>query len=310
VIDRQAIEATYARIKPYVRLTPVIEVSGADFGLDPFALTFKLEHLQHAGAFKTRGAFANLLMREIPPAGVIAASGGNHGVAVAYAAQRLGIKARIFLPTISSPAKIARIRHYGAELVIGGDRYADALEASEEAVKQTGALAVHAYDQRETMLGQGTLALELSRQAPELDTLLVPIGGGGLIGGVAAWCRGRPRVVGVEPEQAPTLTEALRAGRPVDAPVGGIAADSLGARRVGELMFPVAQAHVERVVLVRDDDIRDAQARLWDVLRLVIEPGGATGLAALLAGQYQPAADERVGVLLSGANTTAVDFTR
>ena len=310
MIDRQAIEATYTRIKPYVRLTPVVEVSGADFGLAPFPLTFKLEHLQHAGAFKTRGAFANLLMREVPQAGVIAASGGNHGVAVAYAAQRLGIKARIFLPTISSPAKIARIRQYGAELVVGGDRYADALEASEAAVIQTGALAVHAYDQLETMLGQGTVALELSRQAPDLDTLLVPIGGGGLIGGIAAWCGGRPRVVGVEPDEAPTLTAGLRAGRPVDAAVGGIAADSLGARRVGELMFPVAQAHVERVVLVSDAEIRDAQARLWEMLRLVAEPGGAAALAALLGGHYQPAADERVAVLISGANTTAVDFTR
>jgi threonine dehydratase len=310
VLDRQRIEATYALIKPYLRLTPVVEVSGADFGLPPFPLRLKLEHLQHAGSFKTRGAFAHLLTRALPSAGVIAASGGNHGAAVAYAAQRLGVKARIFVPTVSSPAKISRIRQYGAELIVGGDRYADALAASELAVEQSGALPIHAYDQLETLLGQATVALELSQQAPNLDTVLVPIGGGGLIGGIAAWCAGRPSVVGVEPDTAPTLTEALRAGRPVDAPAGSIAADSLAPRRVGDLMFPIAQAHVERVVLVSDTDISDAQVRLWEVLRLVAEPGGVAALAALLGGRYRPGPQERVGVIVSGANTTAVDFTR
>jgi threonine dehydratase len=304
------IEATYALIQPYVRQTPVVTVSGADFGLADFRLTFKLEHLQHAGAFKTRGAFANLLTRQVPPAGVIAASGGNHGVAVAYAAQRLGIKARIFLPTISSPAKIERINSYGAELVIGGDLYADALAASEVAVSETGAMPIHAFDQRETLLGQASVGLELSRQAPDLDTLLVAVGGGGLIGGIAAWCRGRPRVIGVEPCEAPTLTEALRAGRPVDARAGGLAADALAPKRIGELMFPIAQQFVDRVVLVSDDDIRLAQMCLWDVLRLVAEPGGAATLAALLSCAYVPAPGEHVGVLISGANTTAVDFAR
>jgi threonine dehydratase len=246
----------------------------------------------------------------VPPAGVIAASGGNHGVAVAYAAQRLGVKARIFLPTVSSPAKIERIRSYGAELVVGGELYADALAASEVAVRESGALPVHAFDQLETLLGQATVGLELSKQAPDLDSLLVPVGGGGLIGGIAAWCRGGPRVIGVEPCEAPTLTEARRAGRPADAPAGGLAADSLAPRRVGELMFPIAQQFVERVVLVSDADIRSAQIRLWDVLRLVAEPGGAASLAALLSGGYVPSAGERVGVLISGGNTTAVDFTR
>jgi threonine dehydratase len=310
VIDRASIEATYARIKPYVRQTPVVVLSGADFGLPPFSLTLKLEHLQHAGAFKTRGAFANLLMREMPPAGVIAASGGNHGAAVAYAAHRLGIPARIFVPTVSSPAKIARIKSYGADLVVGGDRYADALAASERAVQETGALPVHAYDQVETLLGQATVGLELAQQAPQLDTLLVAVGGGGLIGGIAAWCRGRPRVVGVEPTDAPTLTMALKAGQPVDAPAGSIAADSLAPRQVGQLMFPIAQQFVERVVLVSDDDIRSAQTRLWDVLRLVAEPGGVAALAALLSGAYRPGQGEHVGVVISGANTTAVEFSR
>jgi threonine dehydratase len=310
LIDRDRVEATYALIQPYVRRTPVVSVSGADFGLPDFSLTLKLKHLQHSGSFKARGAFTNLLVREVPPAGVIAASGGNHGVAIAYAARRLGVKARIFLPTVSSPAKIQRIKSYGAELVVGGDLYADALAASEVAVKETGAMSVHAFDQLETLLGQATVGLELSQQAPELDTLLVAVGGGGLIGGIAGWCQGRPRVIGVEPREAPTLFEALQAGQPVDAPAGGLAADSLAPRRVGELMFPIAQCYVERVVLVSDDDIRSAQSRLWEVLRLVAEPGGAATLAALLSGSYVPAPSERVGVLISGANTTAVQFAR
>jgi threonine dehydratase len=307
-IDRAAIERTYDLISPYVRTTPVLETTGVDFGLAAFPLTFKLELLQHAGSFKTRGAFANLLTRAVPPAGVVAASGGNHGAAVAYAAMRRGVRARIFVPTVSSPAKIARIRHYGADLVVTGDRYADALAASQAWAAGSGALAVHAFDQEETLLGQGTLALELARQAPALDTLLVSVGGGGLIGGIAAWCRGRPQVIGVEPEAAPTLTRALEAGKPVDAPAGGLAADSLAPRRVGELVFPIAQAYVVRTVLVSDPAIRQAQEALWEALRLVVEPGGAAAFSALLAGAYRPAPDERVAVVLSGGNTTAVDF--
>ena len=309
-IDRAGIEATYAVVKPYIRATPVLELSGADFGLADFPLVLKLEQLQHAGSFKTRGAFANLLTRDIPPAGVVAASGGNHGAAVAYAAMRLGRPAKIFVPTVSSPAKIARIRRYGAELVVGGDRYADALAASEAWIARSGALAVHAYDQVETLLGQGTVGPELAAQAPALDTLLVPVGGGGLIGGIAAWYAGSVRVIGVEPEGAPTLAEALKAGRPVDAETGSIAADSLAPRRVGELMFPIARAYVDRVVLVSDAAIQQAQEALWASARVVAEPGGAAALAGLLSGGYAPAAGERVGVLVSGANTTAVDFSR
>ncbi len=309
-VDRATIEKTYSLIRPYIRVTPVVETSGADFELAPFPLTFKLELLQHAGVFKARGAFTNLLTRPIPPAGVVAASGGNHGVAVAYAAMRLDVKARIYVPTVSSPAKITRIRGYGAELVVGGDLYADALAASEAWVAESGALAVHAFDQEETLLGQGTVALELARQAPNLDTLLVPVGGGGLIGGIAAWCAGRPRVIGVEPETAPTLTKALEAGKPVDAEAGGIAADSLAPRRVGELMFPIARAHIARVVLVEDAAIRRAQEVLWEALRVVAEPGAAAAFSALLSGRYVPAAGERVGVVVSGGNTTAVDFSR
>jgi threonine dehydratase len=285
-------------------------LTGADFGLPAFPLTLKLELFQHAGSFKTRGAFANLLTRAIPAAGVVAASGGNHGAAVAYAAMRLGVPAHIFVPTVSSPVKIARIRAYGAELVVGGDRYADALGASQAFAARSGALAVHAFDQEETLLGQGTIALELARQAPDLDTLLVSVGGGGLVGGIAAWCAGTPRVIGVEPETAPTLTRALAAGKPVDAEAGGIAADSLAPRRVGELMFPIARAHVARVVLVADAAIRRAQEALWESLRVVAEPGGAAAFSALLDRAYVPEPGERVGVVVSGGNTTAVDFGR
>jgi threonine dehydratase len=310
VIDRDQIEATYAVITSHIRRTPIVEVDGSDFGIAGCSLVLKLEHLQHAGSFKTRGAFANVLQREVPAAGVAAASGGNHGAAVAYAAMRLGVPARIFVPTVSSPAKISRIRDYGAELVVGGDRYADALAASEAWVAQSGALAVHAFDQVHTLLGQATIGLELSAQAPELDTLLVAVGGGGLIGGIAAWYAGQINVIGVEPEDAPTLNAALAAGRPVDAATGSIAADSLAPRRVGELMFQIARVHIERSVLVSDDALRQAQLVLWSTLRLVVEPGGAAALAAVLSGAYVPRPGERVGVLLSGANTTVVDFGR
>jgi threonine dehydratase len=307
---RAAIEATHAVIGPWIRRTPVIDIDAADLGLAPSPLVLKLELFQHSGSFKARGAFANLLLRKVPEAGVVAASGGNHGAAVAHAAMRLGVPAKIFVPTVSSPAKIARIRAYGADLVVGGDRYADALAASVAWGEQSGALPVHAFDQEETLLGQGTIGLELSAQAADLDTLLVAVGGGGLIGGIAAWYAGSTRVIAVEPEGAPTLSRALEAGQPVDAPAGSIAADSLAPRRVGALMFPIARAHVERVVLVTDDAIRHAQEALWQALRIVAEPGGAAALAALTGGAYTPGTGERVGVLVSGGNTTAVDFGR
>lgn len=307
-VTRDRIAQTYPLIRPHIRRTPVLEVDGADFGLPGIGLSLKLELLQHTGSFKTRGAFANLLMREAPASGVVAASGGNHGVAVAYAARQLAVPATIFVPGVSSPAKRERIRGYGAGLVIAGDRYADSLAASEEFAARTGALAIHAYDQPETMLGQGTTALEFEEQAPDLNTMLIACGGGGLIGGMAAWYGGCVRIVGVEPEAAPTLARALEAGRPVDAPAGGIAADSLAPRRVGELMFPFAQQFVERVALVSDDAIRESQQALWDTLRIVAEPGGAAALAALLSRRYEPRAGERVGVLVCGGNTTAVNF--
>jgi threonine dehydratase len=309
-VDRARILATEQAIRPFIRWTPVIDVDLADFGLAAGPLAVKLELLQHVGVFKTRGAFANLLLRAVPPAGVVAASGGNHGAAVAYAAMRLGVRARIFVPEISSPAKIARIRSYGAELVVGGARYADALEASEAWQRESGALAVHAFDQEETMAGQGTIGLELETDRPPLDTVLVAVGGGGLIGGIAAWYAGKTKVVGVEPEAAPTLAKALEAGRPVDAEAGGIAADSLAPRRIGEKVFPIARRHVSHVALVTDEAIRAAQLALWDGLRVVAEPGGAAAFAALLSGSYRARPGERIGVLVSGGNTTSVDFSR
>jgi threonine dehydratase len=308
-VDRQSIASTYDLIRPHIRQTPVVETDGADFGLDGVRLVHKLELLQHSGSFKVRGAFANLLMRPIPPAGVVAASGGNHGAAVAFAAMKLKKPARIFVPEVASPAKLERIRGYGAELVVTGERYANALAASEQWAAQSGALPIHAYNQVETLLGQGTVGLELENQYPRLDTLLVAVGGGGLLGGIAAWYSTRIRIVGVEPEAAaPTLTRALQAGRPVDAEAGGIAADSLAPKRIGELMFPIAQSQVHSVLLVSDSAIEDAQRALWNVLRVVAEPGGAAAFAALLSRRYQPQPGEQVGVLICGGNTTAVGF--
>ncbi|HTQ13191.1 MAG TPA: serine/threonine dehydratase [Rhizomicrobium sp.] len=301
-VDRAAIAANYASIRPHIRRTPVL---AWDEGV-----TLKLEQTQHSGSFKVRGAFTNLLARKIPAAGVAAASGGNHGAAVAYAAMKLGVRAKIFVPEISSPAKIARIRDYGAALAVGGAAYAEALAACEAYIAGTGALPLHAFDQAETMIGQGSVALELEEQVEGLDTILAAVGGGGLIGGIAAWCAGGIKVVGVEPQASPTLEHALKAGRPVEAPVGGIAADSLAPRQVGALVFPIAREFVDRVVLVGDDDIRAAQKALWSGARQVAEPGGATAFAALNSGRYKPARGERVGIVVSGANTTAVDFDR
>jgi len=234
----------------------------------------------------------------------VAASGGNHGAAVAFAAKKLGKPARVFVPKVASLEKQERIRGYGADLVVIGDRYVEALAASEEWAAQSGALRVHAYDQPETMLGQGTVGLEFEEQTPQLDTLLVAVGGGGLIGGIAAWYGSRITLVGVEPEAAPTLAKALAAGHPVDTETGGVAADSLAAKRVGDLMFPIAQAHVESVRLVTDEAIIVAQKALWTTLRIVAEPGGAAALSALLSHQYQPSRGERVGVLVCGGNTS------
>jgi threonine dehydratase len=305
-VQRSLIEAAHARIARHIRRTPTWTLPAAFGHGGPVGL--KLEFLQHAGSFKARGAFNTLLSHEIKPAGVAAASGGNHGAAVAYAAKQLGIPAHIFVPTVSSPAKIDRIRSYGAELTVIGDRYADALAASETFARQSNALQVHAFDQPETILGQATLGRELAQQAPEVDTVLAAVGGGGHIAGIAAWYRNDVRVIGVEPTLAPTLHDAFQAGHPADAAIGSVAADSLAPKRVGELTFPIAKAFVERVVLVEDDDILRAQAALWNEARIIAEPGGATAFAALLSGAYRPSPGERVAVIVCGGNTAAVQL--
>ncbi|OZM77500.1 serine/threonine dehydratase [Pseudonocardia sp. MH-G8] len=304
-VSAQDIADTYDLIGSHLRRTPLLEVGldELDPACSPRSVVLKLEQLQVAGSFKVRGAFANLMLRDLPEAGVVAASGGNHGVAVAYAAQRLGVRASVFVPTVSAPEKIARIRALGAELVVGGERYADALAAAEAHQSASGALGVHAFDQRETVLGQGTLAVELDRQLPAVDTVLVPVGGGGLIAGIAAWYGDAVRVVGVEPDEAPTLTRARAAGRPTDAPAGSVASDALAPRRVGELVFPITQRFVDDVVLVDDAAIIHAQAALWRAARVVAEPAAAVGVAALLGGAYTPSPHERVAVVISGANT-------
>ena len=300
---RNGIQQIEKVIRPYIRRTPILEVDGADFGLDSIKIVLKLELFQHSGSFKARGAFTNILTREVPPAGVVAASGGNHGAAVAFAAMTLRKPATIFVPTVAATTKLDRIRSYGAKLVITGDRYAESLEASEAWTAKSGALPIHAYEGTETLAGQGTLGLELEEQDPKLDSLLVAVGGGGLIGGVAAWYEDRVKMVAVEPFACPTLERALRAGHPVDAPSGGIAADSLAPRQVGQQMFPIAQKHVREVVLVTDEEIIEAQQKLWESVRVVAEPGGAAAFAALLSGRYKTKPGERVGVIVCGGNT-------
>jgi len=310
MISREQIQQTENVIRPYIRRTPIVEVDGADFGLDWIEIVFKLELFQHSGSFKARGAFTNILTRDVPPVGVVAASGGNHGAAVAFAAMKLRKPATIFVPSVAAATKLDRIRSYGAELVITGDRYAESLEASEAWTAKSGALRIHAYEGDETLLGQGTLGLELEEQDPKLDSLLVAVGGGGLIGGVASWYQDRLKIIAVEPFEAPTLERALNAGRPVDAPAGGIAADSLAPRQVGQQMFPIAEKYVREVVLVTDEEILEAQKKLWQSLRVVAEPGGAAAFAGLLSGRYKTNPGERVGVIVCGANTDMKMYTK
>ncbi|MER9913922.1 threonine/serine dehydratase [Mesorhizobium sp. M0050] len=307
-VTRERIAAMEPRIRRYIRHTPVLRVDMADFDRPPLAVDLKLECLQHSGSFKARGAFTSLLERPVPAAGVVAASGGNHGAAVAYAAMRLGHKATIFVPEVSPAAKLQRIRGYGAELIVGGARYAEALAASEAFAEKTGALQIHAFNQEETLVGQGTLGLEIENDLPDIDTLLVAVGGGGLIGGIAAWFAGGIRIIAIEPEGAPTLHHAFEAGHPVDAPAEGVAADSLAPKRVGEMMFPIAEAFVERSILVTDDAIIAAQKALWERVRIIAEPGGAAAFAALLSGRYTPAPGERIPVLVCGSNTDPAKF--
>jgi threonine dehydratase len=308
MISRIDIEQAAHRIDGHVRQTPIMPLEHYAWGINA-QVVLKLEQFQHAGSFKPRGAFNRILSHTIPASGVIAASGGNHGVAVAYASHQLGYPAEIFVPELCPPIKVARLRHYGAQVKMIGANYAEALAASEARAMQNGALQIHAYDQPEVVAGQGTLGREIAAQIPDLDTLLVAVGGGGLISGIAAWFGREVNVVGVEPESAPTLHSALKAGAPIDVDVAGIAIDSLGARRVGTLAFDIAIRFVETVLLVNDSMIREAQHRLWEDLRMVVEPGASTALAALISGLYRPAPGERVGVVICGANVDLDHFT-
>jgi threonine dehydratase len=297
-------------IRPYVRTTPTVHIDRAELGLPSGPLVLKLEHLQHSGSFKARGAFANLILRDIPDAGVVAASGGNHGAAVAYAAATLGIEATVFVPEVSSPAKLARIEAYGARLVVGGASYDDARRAAARWQHETGALDIPAFDSVPTILGAGSIACELQGQEPGVEVVLAAVGGGGLFAGLCAGYDGTAKVIGVEPEHAPTLTDALHAGGPVDAPVGSVAIDSLAPLRVGLHTYAVGARLGSGTRLVDDRAITAAQRLLWDRLRLVAEPGGCAALGALVAGAYRPKRTEIVAVVVSGANTTAVDFER
>ncbi len=307
MMSRRDIAAMRTAIAPHIRRTPVLDV-----GIEtvPELVSLKLETLQHTGSFKARGAFANLVGASVPPAGVTAASGGNHGAAVAYAASVMGKAARIFLPETSPPAKVARIRSYGAEAVVAGATYVEALALSTRYAAETGALAIQAYDAALTICGQATLALELEDERPDLDTVLVAVGGGGLIAGVAAWYASGTTIVGVETEGCATLSEALAAGRPVDIVPSGIARDSLGASRLGNLTFEIASRHVRAAILVSDAHVTAGQKWLWDKARIIAEPGGATAIAALLSGVYRAEPGERIGVIVCGANVDLDGFAR
>ena len=293
------IAAAKFRIAPHLRRTPVATVSG--FGLD-HPVELKLEHTQHTGSFKPRGAFNTLLSQEVPKAGLVAASGGNHGAAVAYAAAKLGHRARIYVPEMAGPAKIALIRDQGADLHVVEGAYSNALDAAREYEAETGAMQIHAYDAPATVVGQGTCMAEWEDQGLEADTVLIAVGGGGLIAGALAWLDGRRKVVAVEPETCAALSAARKAGKPVDVEVSGVAANALGARRIGSICLDHAQAHDVTSVTVSDDAITAAQHALWKDARQLVEPAGATALAALTSGAYRPEKDERIAVLVCGGN--------
>lgn len=298
--DWQAqIEAATKRIKGHIIATPVTKISA--FGLG-YPIELKFEQMQHMGTFKARGAFNTLIKRPVPEAGIVAASGGNHGAAVAYAASQLGHRARIFVPEIAGPSKIELIKRAGADLEVVKGAYADAFSAAQAYEDETGALQVHAYDGPGTVEGQGTLFKEWEEQGLEADTVFVAVGGGGLIGGGLAWLQGRRKVVAVESELTATLATALRDGPDAEVEVSGVTANALGARRIGRVCYDLARAQDIETLTLPDQAILDAQKALWQELRQFVEPAGATALAALTSGAYTPAPDERVAVLVCGAN--------
>lgn len=300
-VTRETIDTAAHRIAPYIRRTPLMKLNDHAFGLD-CTITFKLEFLQHAGSFKSRGAFNTLIKTAKPNRIVTAASGGNHGAAVAFAARALGLQAKIFVPEISAPIKVATIRNFGADAVVGGAIFDDAYAACLDYQKKSDALLVHPFDAIETLEGQGTIGKEWEEDGALPDTVLIACGGGGLVGGIASWWHGRVKIIGVEPEGSRCLHAALEAGAPVPVDVKSLAADSLGARTVGRLAFDIAKDAVDHVALVDDEAIRHAQQILWRDFRIMSEPGGAAALAALLSGVYKPKKGEHIGVLLCGAN--------
>ena len=306
-VTRAEVDAAAARLGRRVRRTPTIEWEVPLPG-GPLPVVLKLEQLQHTGSFKARGALNRLLAADELPELVVTASGGNHGLAVAHAARELGVPAEVYVPESAPPVKIAGIRQRGATVVLAGSSYAEAAEASRERASSPGALYLHAYDDRDVVAGQGTVGRELAEQAPDLDTVLVATGGGGLIGGIAAWYAGSVRVVSVETHGTATMAAALAAGHPVDVEVSGLASDALGARRIGGHGFSTAMATGVASVLVDADAVRTARHLLWQDLHVAAEPGGATALAALLGGAYLPAAGERVGVVVCGANADPADL--
>ena len=293
------LDAGYSHI---LRKTPLLKLPGSAFGVDCAEVWLKLEHLQVGGSFKARGMLNRLLSHPIPASGVIVASGGNAGIATALAARALGVPCEVFVPTVSPQAKQDKLRALGATVVVTGAAYADALQACLLRQQATGALLTHAYDQVEVVAGAGTLAHEIEAQGDVPDSVLVSVGGGGLIAGIATWFEQRARVVALESELTPTLFAARRAGQPMDVAVGGIAADSLGAKRIGAIAWEVTQRQVKDALLLPDDSIRAAQKWLWTELRLAVEPAAALGLAALQTGVYVPRADEKVCLILCGAN--------
>ena len=324
-VTKADVERAMERIAQHIRRTPTLAVkllecrqlecrqpTDSRSVLDPNSVILKLEYLQYSGSFKGRGAFHNLLTQEIPEAreipevGVVAASGGNHGAAVAFVAQQLGVPAHIFVPEVSAIAKRERIEQFGAKLKISGQRYADSLAAATAFALETGALTVHAYDTPETLAGAGTVALEIVQQHPDIDTVLVAVGGGGLLGGMSAYLGDDVKIVAVETQGTAALYNALQAGHPVDVETDGIATDSLGAKRIGDLCFPLLQQFVDKSLLVSDDEVRQAQKLLWQNFRIVSEPGGAVAFAAISSGRYRPLQDEKVAIVLCGANTDVV----
>jgi threonine dehydratase len=309
MITKEDIRAAALRIVPYIRTTPVIRLEDSWLKA-PFETYLKLESLQVTGSFKPRGAFNSMLCASIPSSGVIAASGGNHGIAVAYAAQKLGVRAEIYVPGLATALKRRMLTDLGAQIVVAGDTYIEALAASEARAAESRALKVHAFNDADTVAGQGTVAMELDTQLPRIDTVLVSVGGGGFIGGITAWFSGRAKVVAVEPEECPTLYRALQAGVPVDVKTGGIAADSLGCRRIGDVPFSILLPEISDAVLVSDEQIGNAQLALWEKLRIISEPGGATAFAALLSGAYVGSPGERIAVIICGGNVDPASFAQ